>query len=273
MRYWESRLRHIPAQTFGEPVRPRGQPGPRYWQARFSSPAAHLAALAIAGRTRTDASRVTLALIATAIGRATGAPSLTVKVMVNNRFRPGLAEVMAPIAQNSVVTLDVADTTIDEVVGRARGASLTAGMRAYYDPDDLRGVMARLDAERGYPATVTCRVNDQRAMIMRAGDGATPGEVTPELVAHRLAETSLTWIGPRDNMHEQANILVENRPGVVSLHMMWDRWSLTDAQVEALLRGVEEVAVEAAFDPAAPTKVLPRSMSRPGPTISDSTMS
>ncbi len=58
-------------------------------------------------------------------------------------------------------------------------------------------------------------------------------------------------------MHEQANILVENRPDVVSLHMMWDRWSLTDGQVEALLRGVEEVAVEAAFDPAAPTKVSP----------------
>jgi hypothetical protein len=36
---------------------------------------------------------------------------------------------------------------------------------------------------------------------------------------------------------------------------MWDRQSLTDEQVEALLRAVEEVAVEAAFDPAAPTKV------------------
>jgi hypothetical protein len=40
--------------------------------------------------------------------------------------------------------------------------------------------------------------------------------------------------------------------------MMWDLWSLTNWQVEALLRGVEEVAVEAAFDPAAPTKVSPR---------------
>jgi hypothetical protein len=56
-------------------------------------------------------------------------------------------------------------------------------------------------------------------------------------------------------MHEQANILVENRSGVVSLHMMWDRRCLTDEQVEALLRAVEEVAVEAAFDPAAPTNV------------------
>jgi Condensation domain len=254
MRHWEARLRQIPAQTFGEPARPEGPAGPRYWQARFSSPAAHLAMQSIARRTGTDASRVTLAVIATAIGRATGVQPLTIKVMANNRFRPGLAGVIAPIAQNSVVTIDATDATIDEVVLQARGASLTAGMRAYYDPDELGEVGARLDAERGYPATVTCRVNDQRAMIMRA-DQAAGGEVTPEQIAHSLAETSLTWIGQRDNMHEQANILVEPRPDVVSLHIMWDRWSLTDGQVEALLRAVEDVAIEAAFNPAAPTKV------------------
>jgi hypothetical protein len=270
MRYWESRLRDIPAQTFGEPAHTGGRAGPRYWQARFSSPAAHLAMLSIARRTGTDASRVTLALVATAIGRATGVQPLTIKVMVNNRFRPGLAEVIAPVAQNSVITVDLADTSVDEVVARARGACLTAGMRAYYDPDELGEVIERLDAERGYPARVTCRVNDQRAMIMRSEE-ADPGEITPERIAGRLPETSLTWLGPRDNMHEQANILIEPRPGVVSLHMMWDRWSLTDGQVEAVLRGVEEVAVEAAFDPAAPTKV--HGASRPGPAMSDITTS
>jgi hypothetical protein len=175
--------------------------------------------------------------------------------MVNNRFRPGLADVIAPIAQNSVVTIDVTDTSVDEVVARTRSASLTAGLRAYYDPDELREVTARLDSERGYPARITCRVNDQRAMIMRADEEAFLGELTPEQVRQKLPETSLTWLGRRDNMHEQANILVENRPDVVSLHLMWDLQSLTNGQVEAILRGVEEVAVEAAFDPTAPTKV------------------
>jgi hypothetical protein len=70
-----------------------------------------------------------------------------------------------------------------------------------------------------------------------------------------LTETSLTWLGRRDNMHEQVNILIEPQPEVVSLHMMWDRWCLSDAQVTSILRGVEEVAIEAAFDPSAPTKV------------------
>jgi hypothetical protein len=55
-----------------------------------------------------------------------------------------------------VVTIDVGDASIDEVVARARGAALTAGMRAYCDPDELSELTARLDAERGYPAAVTC---------------------------------------------------------------------------------------------------------------------
>ena len=175
--------------------------------------------------------------------------------MVNNRFRSGLADVIAPLAQNSVITIDVSDTTIDEVVARARGAALTAGMRAYYDPDDLGEVMARLDAERGHPATVTCRVNDQRAMVMRADEQPDLAEVTPERIRQRLEESALTWLGPRENVHEQANILIENRPDVVSLYLIWDLWSLTTGQVEAVLRGVEAIAVEAAFDPGARTGV------------------
>jgi hypothetical protein len=94
--------------------------------------------------------------------------------------------------------------------------------------------------------------------MVRRPDEAGSGDalqVTPERVRRRLADTALTWLGPRYNMHEQVNILVENRSDVVSLHMMWDRQCLTGDQVEALLRAVEEVAVEAAFDPAAPTKV------------------
>jgi hypothetical protein len=255
MRYWESQLRRVPAQTFGPPASPPGQEGSRYSQVRFTSPAAHLAMLAIAGRTGTDASRVTLAVIATAIGRAIGVHPLTVKVAVNNRFRPGLADLIAPVSQNAVLTIDVTDTTVDDVVARTRGAALAAGMRAYYDPDALSEVTARVDAERGYPARVTCRVNDQRAMVMRAKAADGPAGVTPEQIRQKLTESALTWLGPRDHLLDQAFIVVENRPDVVSLHVLWDRWSLSSEQIEAFLRSVEEVAVEAAFDPAAPTKV------------------
>jgi hypothetical protein len=258
MRYWASQLSRIPALTFGEPARSGGHAGQRYWQVGFSSSAAHLAILAIAKRTGTDASRATLAVVATAIGRATGVQPLTINVMVSNRFRPGLADVFAPIAQNSVVTIDVAGTSVDEVVARTRNATLTAGARAYYDPDDLEEVIARSDAERGYPARVTCRFNDQRAMARRAAEDDSPGDVTPEQIRQRLTGTSLTWLRPLDTLHDQVSIIIRNRTDILSLYLKCDLWSLTEGQVEALLRGIEEVAVEAASDPAAPTRVLPR---------------
>jgi hypothetical protein len=255
MRYWESQLRGIPPLTFGEPAAPQDRAGPRYRRARFSSPAAHLAMLAIAQRTRADASRVMLAVVATAIGRATGVAPLTVNVMVNNRFRPGLADVIAPVAQNSVLTIDVRDSSIEEAVARARGAALTAGMRAYYDPDELRELMARLDTARGYPARVSCRVNDQRAMVSSAGGQAGPAGVTPEQVAQQLTRTSVESLDPLDHLHDQAVILVENQREVLSVVLMYDSWSLPDPVAGAFLRGIEQAAVEAAFDPAAPTRV------------------
>ncbi|HET9899057.1 MAG TPA: condensation domain-containing protein [Streptosporangiaceae bacterium] len=255
MRYWESALGRIPALTFGQPAKPDVQAGPRYWRVEFDSPAAHLAMLAIAGRTGTDGSRVALAVIAIAIGRATGRSALTLNVTVSNRFRPGLADVMAPLAQSSVVSIDVADSTIDEVVVRARGSSLTAGMRAYYDPDDLAELTERLDAERGQ-ARISCRVNDQRAMARRSGAVASAGGVTSEQISEKLAESKLTWLRPLEyDLYDQAMILIQDRPGVISLHMLCDLWSTSSAQVEKLLRGVEEIAVEAAFNPSARTMI------------------
>jgi len=144
------------------------------------------------------------------------------------------------------------------VVAQTRSASLAAGVRAYYDPDDLKEVIARSDAERGYPARVSCRFNDQRAMVKRAAEDASLGDVTLEQVRQRLTETSLAWHRPLDQLHDQVSIIILNRTDVLSLYLKCDLWCLTNGQVEALLRGIEEVAVEAAFDPTAPTKVFPR---------------
>ncbi len=252
VRYWEAQLRSAPPLTFGDPVHPEGRLGHRYWHGQFSSPAAHLGVLAIAERTRTDPGRVLHAVIATAIARATGVNPLTIKVTMSNRFRPGLAEVVAPLSQDAAITVDVADATFDDVVARVRRASLVAGMHAYYDPDQLDEAAARLAAERGQPARVTCRFNDSRVTGQPAGDAA---RVTPAQIRRKLPETRLSWDGTLPRFHEQAWITVLDFPETVCLQVIFDMACLTEAQAEALLRGVEEVAVEAAFDASAPTRV------------------
>jgi hypothetical protein len=266
MRYWESQVRDIPPLTFGEPTHPEGRLGQRYWHGRFSSPAAYLATLAIARRTRTDSSRVLLALIATAIARVTGVNPLTAKVILNNRFRPGFAGVIASLSQNSVLTLDLAGATIDEAVARARRVSLAAGMYAYYDPEQLEELIARLDAERGYPARVTCRINDRRVTSRSAAVTDEGGQVTMEEIRRKMPETFLSWDGTLEALPEQAFISVEDYPQTIYLQVIFDMACFTEAQVEALLYGVEEVAVAAAFDAAVPTLVDPALDGRgPGP--------
>jgi hypothetical protein len=255
MRYWESQLRHIPPLTFGEPTHPEGRLGGRYWHGRFSSPAAHLAMQAISRRTRTDSSRVLLALISTAIARVTGINPLTAKVILNNRFRPGFAGAIASLSQNSVLTLDLAGATIDEAVARARRVSLAAGMYAYYDPDQLEELIARLDAERGFPARVTCRINDRRVTTRPRTVITDAGQVTMEQISDRMPETFLSWDGTLETVPEQAFISVEDYPQTVYLQVIFDMACFTEAQVEALLYGVESVAIAAAFDPAVPTLV------------------
>jgi hypothetical protein len=261
MAYWADQLRYLPPLTFGEPRYPDGRLGKRYWHGRFNSPAAYLAVLAIAQRTRTDTSRVLLAVIAIAVGRATGLDRLTTYVIVNNRFRPGLADVIGSLSQDSVLTMDLRGN-VDDVVIRTRTLAMLAWLQAYYDPDQLDELTERLDAERGHPARITCRISDRRFSTRPATEAKVRGfSVTREAIEARLPETFIAWDGWLDNLPEQAFINIEDRHETVWLQLVFDMAVFTTEQVETMLRAVEEVAVEAAFDPAAPGLSRPQGVS------------
>jgi len=253
MRFWESQLRDIPPRTFGEPVHADGRLGSRYWHGRFASPAAFQAVLAIAQRSGGDVSRVMFAVLATALGRAMGHDRLRAKVILSNRYRPGFAETIAPLAQNAIVSVDLSNATVDEVMARGRQALLASGMHAYYDPDHLNELTARLDAERGYPAEVTLRMNDRRRTTQRwTAEEARAATVTPADIQARLGETFFSWDGTLDSCHDQAFVTIEDYRNTFHLQLIFDMACFTEEQVENFVYGVEKVAIEAAFDPAVP---------------------
>jgi hypothetical protein len=256
MRYWERQLRSAPALAFGDPARAPGRPGHRYRYGVLSSPAAALAMLAIAQRTGTATARVLHAVIATAIARATGSSPLTTKVTVSNRFRPGYSQVIGPLSQDSVVTLDVAGASIDEVIAQAGRAILAAGVYGYYDPRRLDEVCARVAAERGHPAGITWVINDTRtARLDDAAGPASPGPATREQIAGKLPETLLAWEQKTLGFAAAAQISVFDHPGTLWVEAILEMTRFPQEQAEALLRGIEEVAVEAALDPAARTGI------------------
>jgi Condensation domain len=259
MRYWEPQLQRVPPLTFG-PARYPGRLGKRYWHGQFNSQAAYLGTLAIARRTGTDTSRVLLALLAIAIGRATGVCPLTTKVIVSNRFRPGYREIVAPISQSTAVTVDVAGVSVTEAVARARRAAMVGAMHGYFDPDQLARLRNRLDTQRGYPAWITCHINDPRIHVRQAAEEAVrTQQITVREIQGALGKTWFSWDGtvPGDYYTDQAFLTVTETWGTLLLQFVFDMACFTEAQAEGLTREVEQVAVEAAADGETPTGVVP----------------
>jgi hypothetical protein len=260
MRYWESQLERLPPLTFG-PARYPGRLRQRYWHGQFNSAAAYLATLAIARQTGTDTGRVLLALIAIAVGRATGVCPLTVKFIVHNRFRPGYREVMAPLSQSTAVTVDVAGGSVAAAIARTRRAVTAGAMHGYFDPDQLAGLTEQLDARRGYPAQITCHINDPRVHARAAAEAAVRAqEVTAAEIQRALDETRFSWDGtvPGDYYTDQAFLTILEQPEqTVLLQFVFDMACFTEAQAEGLAREIERAAVEAAADPESPTRAIP----------------
>jgi hypothetical protein len=193
------------------------------------------------------------AVLAVALGRALGHDRLRAKVILSNRYRPGFAETIAPLAQNGIVSVDLSDATVDEVMARGRQALLASGMHAYYDPDHLNELTARLDAERGYPAEVTLRMNDRRRTTQRwTAEEARAATVKPADIQARLGETFFSWDGTLDSCHDQAFVTIEDYRNTFHLQLIFDMACFAEEQVENFVYGVEKVAIEAAYNPAVP---------------------
>jgi hypothetical protein len=78
--------------------------------------------------------------------------------------------------------------------------------------------------------------------------------VSREQIEQARAESLVYWDGTIEYWPEQAYFTIEERQGYVYLQVIFDMTYFTDADVEAILHGVEEVAVQAAFDPTVATR-------------------
>jgi hypothetical protein len=249
LRYWDKILRSVSARRF--PVRD-GTPHPRYWEAQFESLATHLAVRAVSARTGVEVPSVLLGVFAVALARVTGINPVAVTLVVNNRFRPGLAGTVSPIMQPGICVIDVPDGTVDETVAHARRRAITAYKYAYHDPPQREELIARVGQERGEEVDLECSLNNIR-IAPRDESGPPP---TPEQVRAALLHTSFEWTQKQD--HRPSNrlyVTVEDVVDTLQLTVSADTHHVSPVDVEAFIRGMEEVAVAAALDPAAPTDV------------------
>lgn len=255
LRHWEKVLRSLPPRSLPGSDDPRQ---PRHWTGELRSPALKLAVQLIAERTGADSSSVFLALYAIALGRTGIYNPAVIRPVANNRFRPGLATIVSNLAQAGVCALDMAGLTVDEAVGRARRGAMIAHKHAYFDPRGLTALIDRIarDAGPGHERW-TCYdwtfFNDRRFEPGSAAEGGTVA--TPDLLGAARARTSFRWTEKKENPFEPLFLHVEDRDESVQVVVCADTHRISPARCEALVRAMEAAAVEAAFDPEAPTRV------------------
>ena len=248
-RHWRRQLARVSARRFADTDDERR---PRHWQAWFHSPAAYLGMRSVMARTGSETSPVVLAAVAVALARVTGRNPSALQVVVHNRFRPGLADTVSPIAQTGLCVIDLADITFDEAVERARQSTTSTYLNAYYNPDEMTELIKELGRERGEEFDLGCFFNDRRAQDNRESTDPLP---TPEETAAARDETTVRWGPHSDKPFERFFVHIQDEPDTLDVLAQSDTRCLPPDDLRAFLDVFESVLVGAAFDPAAPTGV------------------
>lgn len=249
LRYWEERLRSIPARRFRAPV-DHGES--RYWKLELDSPAMFLAVRAIADRVGTDISTALLAVYATALARVTGNNPTVAQMLVGNRFRPGLTDMVGNISQTGLFVVDVADMTVDEAVRRAGRASTRTYKHAYFDLAVWHDLIARVARERGEEIELGNYYNDRPSQY-QAGDPGQP-PTAAEIHAARARAVGPVWT-ELAHFNERLMVTIDDAPDTIDLLVYADTHYVPKKQMAALAEEMEALAVAAAADPETPTGI------------------
>ena len=248
--YWESTLRSIPARRFPDPV-DRG--GPRFWQVRTRSPATYLAVRVVARRCGVDIAAVLLASYAVALTRVFGTSPAVIQVLVSNRFRPGLADIVSNISQTGLCVVDVRDVEFDEAVARTWRAAIAAYKNAYFDLSRWRELLDRVAHDRPGGQDLGYYFNDRPVHadlgrvptadeVVRAGEAGGPPQWTELVHFNEKLMLTIDDAPDPDAPHSDG-------AAALDLIVSGDTHYVSRDDLGALLAEVERVAVTAALAP------------------------
>lgn len=252
LRYFGKALNRLAAGP--PPVLRPGPRRPRHWSGRLVSPALADAVPAVAARLAVDGSAVLTAVTATAFARVAGTDRVLMRPRVANRFRPALADVVCFAAQSGLLVLELGDTTFDQAVERARGATMAAGKNAYFDPEALEALLGRFADDHGRGPGVMMFFNDRHAAGAAVGytTGAAPSPRGPQRVRGKSA---FTWLHRGPEPAEPLSVTIDDADGALAVSVHFDTHVIAPELVEELAWGIERAAIEAAADGDAPTGV------------------
>lgn len=247
LRYWEKQLAALPRRR---PTAAVPEPESRYRRASLRSVPLHLAATRIAHRLECDVSAVLLGLFATALARLTGEHPTAAQMLVSNRFRPGMADIVGNVSQSGLFVVDVADAALDDVIERAQRAVTRTYKYAYFDLEQWKALLASVERERGEELALTY-YNDRPSQR----GGTAPGTQPSAQDVREAPPAPIVWTD-LPYFNERLMVTIDSPPDddeAVTVLVSADTWHVPRKDMESLARTMESLAVEAACDPGTRT--------------------
>ena len=241
LRHWDHMLRLIPARRLPGSDRRRV---PRWQELGLTSVAALHAVRILAARTGLRTRPLLLAACAVGLCRVAGTDPAVLQVLVSNRFRPGLADLVTPLAQSSLLVVPLSGAPLVEVAARAQQETVRAAKNAYYDPLQLDQVYERVDRDRAEDVDVDVFYNDRRRVAAHDDGGPVPTEAD--------LRKSLGSAAPRldrelERFDHRMFVHVNDVPDAVDWTVCADSHHLGREDARALLLAMEGALVEAAL--------------------------
>ncbi|MFY1691174.1 condensation domain-containing protein [Plantactinospora sp. WMMB782] len=243
LRYWRDRYRRIPPTMF----EPTGSAGtPPFHRLALVSPAAADASAVIAARHHVSTSTVLLVAATRLVGRWTGHRLTAMQLFVDNRFRPGLRDMVAPLTQFGLFVMDLTDDPdLDRLVATYHPVALDAYRHAYYDEVSVRRGLTEVRLARGVDVNPYCCFNDVRTTVEVAG----PLQPPRRPGVRTVDESDLTWLEPAAWHHCRFCVVVHSAPGGLQLRLGADTRVMSRVDMPRFLLELEASLVETAVSP------------------------
>lgn len=247
LRYWERQIAAMPDRV----LRGSGDPVSTQQVAVLRSPALGRALPWLGARYRIADSTLVLAVFGAVLGVVTGRAESIVMTMSANRLTTRTRDLVACLAQYTVVRIDLADDpTFAELLDRAGAAVLTAYRHGHYDFSAMKALEAEQAARRGLVFSQPAGLNFLRYAAPTTGR-AEPGPV-PDL----STTDSVLDVRPTSGGCARGVVLLSVRPPA-ELELLGDGDALSSAELATLLRAVETLVIAGVADPGRRLSTLP----------------
>jgi hypothetical protein len=220
---------------------PGARPSGESLAVELSSVAAAMAVRQVAARTRASRSSIVLAAICAVVARRVGYRELVFPVLSSNRFERHLMNYVGALAQSTVVTVDVAGRSFDELVRHTWTTVMEANRHARYD----MGIDRPGEHERGLRFNYDPFFN---SLVAESWSGLTAGVgFQPEQIDVALARTELRW-HPLPASEPPIQFRLNQVDGCLQLGL-WggDAGLAPRAELESVLLAVERLLVTAPY--------------------------